>query len=52
MTFTEYTSDQAALDWLKGLRSAVLFGGNIAPEEPAAERANYWVVEAGRVCGL
>ncbi len=33
--------EQAALDWLRDLGYAIAFGGDIAPGEPAAERAQY-----------
>ena len=39
--FTEDTVEQAALEWLSGLGYGVRFGGDIAPGEPAAERASY-----------
>ena len=39
--FTESIIEQAALDWLKDLGYTVVFGGDIAPGEPAAERENY-----------
>ena len=49
MAFTESTIEQTALDWLKDLGYAILFGGDIAPDEPAAERADYQeVILAGR----
>lgn len=48
--FTESTIEQTALDWLKEMGYAILFGGDIAPEEPAAERENYSeVILAGRL---
>jgi len=37
----EDTVEQAALEWLAGLGYGVRFGGDIAPGEPAAERASY-----------
>lgn len=37
----ESTIEQAALDWLRDLGYAIAFGGDIAPGEPAAERAQY-----------
>jgi type I restriction enzyme R subunit len=50
MAFTESSIEQAALDWFKDLGYAVLFGGDIAPEEPAAERIDYSeVVLSGRL---
>lgn len=39
--FTESTVETAALDWLKELGHATLFGPDIAPEEPKAERNSY-----------
>ncbi len=49
-TFAESAIEQAALDWLKSLGFNVVFGGDIAPEEPAAERQNYGeVILAGRL---
>jgi len=59
--FTESTIEQTALDWLKDLGYTILFGNDIAPDEPAAaylrqgqrgrqERENYGeVVLAGRL---
>ncbi len=48
--FTESTIEQTALDWLKDLGYAVVYGGDIAPDEPAAERENYGeVILAGRL---
>jgi len=48
--FTESAIEQAALDWLKELGYTILFGGDIAPEEPAAERENYGeVILSGRL---
>src|ERR1035441_2252454 len=38
---TESVVEQATLAWLKGLSYEVLFGLDIAPGEPAAERADY-----------
>ena len=37
----ENTVEQAALDWFKSLGYAVLFGPNIAPGEPQAERRTF-----------
>ncbi len=39
--FAESTVEEAALSWLEGLGYAVLHGPDIAPDEPAAERASY-----------
>lgn len=39
--FTEDTVEYAALDWLEEVGYTPVFGGNIAPGEPAAERADY-----------
>lgn len=48
--FTESTIEQTALDWLKDLGYTIAFGGDIAPEEPAAEREHYGeVILAGRL---
>ena len=50
MTFTESVIEQTALDWLKEMGYTIAFGGDIAPEEPAAERENYGeVILAGRL---
>jgi len=38
---TESEIESAALDWLKALGWETLFGPEIAPGEPAAERVNY-----------
>jgi type I restriction enzyme R subunit len=48
--FTESTIEETALDWLKDLGYTIVFGNDIAPDEPAAERENYGeVVLAGRL---
>jgi type I restriction enzyme R subunit len=48
--FTESIIEQTALDWLKDLGYAIVYGNDIAPGEPAAERENYGeVILAGRV---
>ena len=39
--FNEDIIEQAALDWLRDLGYRVVFGGDIAPGEPAAERSSY-----------
>ena len=39
--FNEDIIEQAALDWLRELGYSVVFGGDIAPGEPAAERSSY-----------
>jgi len=39
--FTESIIESAALDWLKAIGWEALFGPEIAPGEPAAERENY-----------
>jgi type I restriction enzyme R subunit len=39
--FTESTVEDAALEWLEGLGYQVLHGPDIAPGEPASERATY-----------
>jgi len=39
--FTESIIEQTTLDWFKDLGYSIVFGGDIAPEEPAAERENY-----------
>ena len=41
MKFNENIVELAALDWLSELGYSVVFGGEIAPGEAAAERANY-----------
>ncbi len=38
---TESVVEEAALEWLRGLGYATLFGPDIAPGEPRAERADY-----------
>lgn len=49
-TFTESVIEQAALAWLESLGYKIVFGNDIAPEEPAAERENYGeVILAGRL---
>jgi type I restriction enzyme R subunit len=48
--FTESAIEDAALDWLKDMGYTIIFGGDIAPEEPAAERKNYGeVILEGRL---
>lgn len=48
--FTESIVEQAALAWLEGMGCQVLSGPEIAPDQPAAERANYGqVVLEGRL---
>ncbi|MEP7136268.1 MAG: type I restriction endonuclease subunit R [Chloroflexota bacterium] len=48
--FTESTIEETALAWLKDLGYTIVYGGDIAPEEPAAERENYGeVILSGRV---
>ena len=50
MTFTESVIEQTALDWLKEMGYTIAFGGDIAPDEPAAERENYGeVILTGRL---
>lgn len=39
--FTESTVEEAVLEWADGLAYAVLYGPEIAPEEPAAERESF-----------
>ena len=39
--FTESIIEDTALEWLKDLGYTVVFGNDIAPDEPAAERENY-----------
>jgi len=41
MTFTESTIELAALEWLSTVGYTHIYGGTIAPGEPAAERASY-----------
>ena len=48
--FSESIVEEAALAWLAGLGYAVVHGPDIAPGEPAAERAEYGeVILAGRL---
>ena len=48
--FTESIIEETALEWLKDLGYTIVFGGDIAPEEPAAERENYGeVILSGRL---
>lgn len=48
--FTESTVEEAALEWFEELGYAVLYGPEIAPEEPAAERQDYGeVILPGRL---
>ena len=48
--FTESIIEEAALDWFKDLGYTIVFGGDIAPEEPTAEREDYGeVILAGRL---
>src|SRR5258707_7400545 len=50
MTFTESTIEETALDWLKDLGYSIVYGGDIAPDEPAAELENYGeVIREGRL---
>ena len=47
--FTESTIEETTLGWLKEVRYTIVFGGDITPDEPAAERENYSeVILAGR----
>ena len=39
--FTESTVEEAVLEWAEGLAYAVLYGPEIAPEEPVAEREEF-----------
>jgi type I restriction enzyme R subunit len=41
MKFAESEVESAVLEWLQGLGYAILYGPDIAPGEPAAERADY-----------
>jgi hypothetical protein len=41
VAIAESTVEEAALSWLGDLGHAVLYGPDIAPGEPAAERASY-----------
>ena len=48
--FTESTIEETALEWLKDMGYTIVFGNEIAPDEPAAERENYSeVILAGRL---
>ena len=38
---TESTLEETVLEWLRDLGYAVIYGNDIAPDEPAAERENY-----------
>lgn len=50
VSFTESIVEETALEWLKDLGYTIVYGGDIAPEEPAAERENYGeVILSGRV---
>ena len=47
---TESTLEETVLEWLRDLGYAVIYGNDIAPDEPAAERENYGeVILAGRL---
>ncbi|HZP35867.1 MAG TPA: hypothetical protein VFE48_05160 [Methylomirabilota bacterium] len=45
--FTESVVEQAALGWLEAIGWSVAHGPDIAPDMPAAERANYGEVVLG-----
>ena len=48
--FTESVVEQAALDWLRALDWGIAHGPEIAPDQPAAERAHYGqVILEGRL---
>ena len=48
--FTESTIKETALKWLKDMGYTIVFGNDIAPDEPAAERENYGeVILSGRL---
>ena len=48
--FTESTIEETALEWLKDMGYTIVFGNDIAPDEPAAERENYGeVILSGRL---
>jgi type I restriction enzyme, R subunit len=50
MAFTESVVEETALEWLKDMGYTIVFGNDIAPDEPAAERANYGeVILSGRL---
>ena len=40
-SFTESTVEDAALAWVESLGWSIAYGPNIAPDSPAAERADY-----------
>ena len=40
-TFTQSVIEQATLAWFETLGYRVIYGNDIAPEEPGAERDNY-----------
>jgi len=46
--FTESTVESAAIAWLESMRWAVKHGPDIAPDTPAAERADYGEVVLGQ----
>jgi type I restriction enzyme, R subunit len=49
-SFTESTIEETALEWLKDMGYTIVFGNDIAPDEPAAERENYGeVILSGRL---
>lgn len=39
--FTESTLEETVLEWLRDLGYSIVYGNDIAPEEPAAERTDY-----------
>jgi type I restriction enzyme, R subunit len=48
--FTESTIEETTLEWLKAMGYTIVFGNDIAPGEPAAERENYSeVILSGRL---
>ena len=46
--FAESTIEETALKWLKDMGYTIVFGNDIAPDEPAAERENYGEVILSR----
>ncbi len=46
--FAESTIEETALEWLNDLGYTLVFGNDIAPDEPAAERENYGEVILSR----
>jgi len=45
--FAESTVEESALSWFKGLGYSIFYGPDMAPEEPAAERAAFDDLDQG-----